>query len=294
MSGPTLDDVLAAGRGVERPFCCPVHGDSNASASVNVLKGVWYCYACGANGRTDGKKTAPSTADLAAMLEPEQTARTYPEAYLELFDIAEWPGAYWHTRFPAWLCAMEHMGQDPFSGMATYPVRTPLGKLAGMVRRDPDGQPKYKYPYRWSASTVLDGLHHPRTDHVVLVEGRPDRVALTECGIPALGTFGAGMHFPQVEMLVRRAPSLVLLGFDMDEAGERAAERTAELLKEHDIETRLVTWPAKDPGDCTPAERREAVAEVVGSGVYVQSWSKRVRDYTARHAPSDEQMTGAR
>lgn len=284
MSGPTLEDVLAAGRGTERPFCCPVHGDDNASASVNVLKGVWYCYACGASGRTDGKKTAPSTADLAAMLEPEASVRIYPEAYLELFDVSEVEDAYWPTRFPRWLCSMEHMGQDPFSGQASYPVRTPLNKLAGIVRRDPEGQPKYRYPWRWSASTVLDGTHLARADHVVLVEGRPDRVALTEVGIPALGAYGAGLHLPQVEILLRRAPKLVLMGFDMDAAGERAAERSAELLKAHDIETRLVIWPEKDPGDCSPEQRLQAVEESVGSGVYGPSWSERVRDYTARFA----------
>lgn len=277
----TLDEVLANGRGVERPFCCPVHGDSNASASVNVLKGVWYCYACGASGRTDGKTKAPSTADLEAMLQPEIGVRIYPEAYLELFERED---GYWQTRFPDWLCKAEQLGWDPFTGQATYPVRTPQGKLAGVVRRDPDGQPKYKYPYRWSASTTLSGLGAPRTDHVVLVEGRPDRVALAEVGIPALGAYGAGLHFPQVELLVRRAPSVVLIGFDMDEAGEKAAERTAELLRPHDIETRLVVWPAKDPGDCSPEQRVDAVAEAVGGRVYVPSWRERVLQQQARFA----------
>lgn len=39
----SLREAIAEGRGTERPFCCPVHDDAHASASVNVEKGVWYC-----------------------------------------------------------------------------------------------------------------------------------------------------------------------------------------------------------------------------------------------------------
>jgi len=34
----------------ERPFKCPVHDDSHASASVNRSRGLWNCHACGAGG----------------------------------------------------------------------------------------------------------------------------------------------------------------------------------------------------------------------------------------------------
>jgi DNA primase len=77
----------------------------------------------------------------------------------------------------------------------------------------------------------------------------------------------------------------VLLGFDMDEAGNRAAARTMDLLRPHDIEVRLVLWPKKDPGDCSQEERLEAVAQAVGSQEYVPQWRKRVLDHQARYAP---------
>ena len=39
----TLREALLYGHGDERTFLCPVHGDSNPSASLNVIKKVWYC-----------------------------------------------------------------------------------------------------------------------------------------------------------------------------------------------------------------------------------------------------------
>lgn len=34
----------------QRSIRCPVHDESNASATVNLEKGVFYCFACGASG----------------------------------------------------------------------------------------------------------------------------------------------------------------------------------------------------------------------------------------------------
>lgn len=261
ITGHTLEEALAEGRGEERPFRCHVHDDTSASASVNVTKGVWYCFACFASGTVDGKKV-PSVSDLQAMIEPEEAVRHYPETYLELFDA---PKSYWHSRFPDWLIRKEALGQDPFTGHATFPVRTPEGVLAGVGRRDPDpeAKPRYKYPPRWSAARVLDGLTTvPRTEVVVLTEGAADRISLTECAIAALGCYGAGLHKPQVELLLRRAPKLVLLGFDMDTAGDRAADLTGLLLWKHQIKTKRVHWPKKDPADCTVSERMTAIETV--------------------------------
>ena len=51
----TLSEALRYGRGVERSFLCPEHGDSRPSASVNVIKGKWYCYTCHATGELGGE-----------------------------------------------------------------------------------------------------------------------------------------------------------------------------------------------------------------------------------------------
>lgn len=261
--GWTLEEALTLGRGTERPFRCHEHDDTTASASVNVLKGVWYCYTCHAKGTVDDTK-APSVADLLAMVEPEKGVRVYSESYLSIFDPIPGQEQYWAGRFPAWLRWQARLGQDPFTGAATFPVYTPSGALAGVGRRDkdPEARPRYKYPPRWSASRVLSPLPTHRRQVVVLTEGYADAVALREVGITAHACYGAGIHQPQVEQLMRLNPDLVLLGFDMDDAGRRAAEMTRLTLDDR-VDTALVSWPEKDPGDCTPEEREEAMIQTL-------------------------------
>ena len=74
---------------------------------------------------------------------------------------------------------------------------------------------------------VLSRVRKPEA--VLLVEGATDVMGMHEClpnlsGLPAsgllvLGTYGSGLHAPQVEALTRLQPQAVVLGFDRDEAG---------------------------------------------------------------------------
>lgn len=266
----SLEEALVEGRGVERPFRCPEHDDHNASASVNVVKGLWICYACGASGTVDGKK-APSVKDLQQMLAPEESVRLYPERWLELFE----GGDYWATRFPSWVVAHARLGEDPLSGDATFPVRTPEGRLAGVGRRkaDPGDGPRYVYPPRWSASRALFGyperLTSPsvRTGVLALVEGAADACGVLEVGAVGLGCYGAGVHAPQREMISRLKPKVILAAFDMDKAGDAAAERAERDLADI-APVQRVTWPKKDPADTPLPARRQALVEAVGASGY--------------------------
>jgi DNA primase len=256
--GWTLDDALNFGQGTERPFRCPEHDDTNASASVNVLKGVWVCYACQASGTVKDKK-APTAAQLAAMLNPEQACRIYPESWLDLFNLPR----HWGERFPGWVCYYLGLGDDPFTGDATFPVRTPEGKLAGIGRRmaNPEDGPRYKYPTRWSASRTMGGYDRVvNTDPVgILVEGYADMASCREFGSDTFAVFGSGLHAPQVELVRRTNKKVWLLGFDMDEAGERAVGMAYDTLAPEYTHVVRVEWPEKDPADCTVAQRKEAV-----------------------------------
>lgn len=266
-SGATLQDALTHGQGVERPFRCEAHDDTMASASVNVVKMIWYCHACHASGSVDGKK-APSVEMLEAMIQPEKAARVYPEAFLELYSD---PG-YWLDRFPAWLCHALGLGYDPFTKDAIFPVHTPGGLFAGVGRRKAtleEGGPRYKYPHNWSAASTLFGSNgrYPRFDVLALGEGAADAAAIWEVGCPGLAVYGAGLHFPQRELLSRYAPKLVLLGFDMDKAGEDAVTRGFKMIGRQMLVAR-VRWPAKDPGECSVQERKKALLTAVATGGY--------------------------
>lgn len=257
----TLEEAVALGRGVERPFRCHEHDDSSASASVNVVKMVWVCYACQAKGVVDGKRV-PTTDELLAMLEPEQACRELPQAWL---DVYSW-GGYWLDRFPDWLCWYLSLGEDPWTGEGTYPVHTPGGRLAGIAKRSAMAGPgpKYLYPPVWSASRSMFGSRGrwPVQDYLVLTEGAADTAAVLEAGVPALACYGAGLHKPQVALVKAMRPQLVLCGFDMDEAGERATAQSYEALSEF-TEVGFITWPGKDPAESPVEARLEAILEAV-------------------------------
>lgn len=293
----TLQEALELGRGNERPFRCTEHDDSHASASVNVIKGVYFCYVCHSKGHIDTKKS-PSLAELAQMMEPEHNCRIYPDSYLDLFSVEADKG-YWGTRFPEWLIWHAQLGEDPTSGEATFPVRTPEGLLAGVGRRQTnaavaaakeagENPSRYKYPRRWSASRTLHGTL--RGGLLVLVEGAADEASLREVGIPARAVYGSALHHPQIEYIKRMKPKIICLGMDMDEAGERGAASSFAALQSVDADVGRIRWPKNDPAECSPDQRR-AVVEAVAPGVYGDSWSSAVATMQAAFLDDRDEMT---
>lgn len=273
--GQTMAEAIAKGQGIERPFRCEAHNDTQASASVNVLKGVWFCHACFANGKV-GDKKAPSPEDLIAMMEPEKAATVYPNAYLEVFDITTRPDAYWHTRLAPDVIWALGMGQDPFTGEATFPVYTPQGLFAGVGRRkevEEDGKVRkyYKYPRGWSAAMQVGGTMGRITPAPVLciVEGYADAAAVVETGCLSVSQWGSQLHAPQVEMIRKLNPALILLGQDMDEAGERGVSMAFKQLYKV-APLKRVYWPRNDPGEVKDVDSRtDALLKAVSASGYV-------------------------
>lgn len=266
----TLDEALSHGRGTERAFCCPVHDDSNASASLNVGKGVWYCHACKANGTVEGH--VPSVEEIIKILAGEVEPRTYPESWLDLFD-AHGPSEYWATRFGEETANKHRCGTSYENGMPTYPMRDSLGRLLGVVTRHEGQKAKYMYPAGVRTSATFYGAYKP-SQVVVLVEGAGDVMALEQAGIPdhwtVLGCFGSGLHSPQVQLIADLAPKLVIAAFDDDEAGWGASERATFQL--HDIAPVLShqwsTVGANDPGDVSPQHRITSINNTILNSPY--------------------------
>lgn len=265
----TLGDALTSGRGIERPFQCTEHDDKNASASVNIIKMVWYCYGCHSTGVVDSQRV-PTPDELASMLKPEEAARQYPQSWLALYGA----GGYWLDRFPAWLCWQQGFGEDPWTGEGTYPVHTPGGRLAGVGRRNLGGEgPKYRYPKSWSASRSMFGTRgaYRHTEVLLIGEGAADAAAGWEVGCTSLAAYGSGLHAPQVELVLRMTPRLVLLGQDVDEAGERGARETVRWLEDW-CELVRVEWDpvAGDPAAMEPGARLDSLLDAVGKSNYGQ------------------------
>lgn len=259
----TLEEALATGRGNERPFNCisPDHDDTNASASVNVTKGVWYCYSCMAHGTVGDH--VPTVDEAVAILAGTKEARVYPESYLDLFD-ADHSSPYWVDRVGVDVASSNRCGTDVY-GNPTYPIRDPHGRLVGVVTRHADLDPKYRYPFGVSTSRTLYGSLEP-CRVLVAVEGAGDVMALQQAGLPrgwaAVGTYGAGFHFPQYELVARMNPKVIITAFDNDKAGKEANARALEALVDLGYVVASDPWSSvgvKDAGACPKTKRITAL-----------------------------------
>jgi len=104
-------------------------------------------------------------------------------------------------------------------------------------------------------SKILYGLSKSKTylhseENTLLVEGQTDFLAAWQSGIKNIvATSGTALTAYQLKILKRYNNTLVL-GFDMDEAGEKAAERSIELALSKEFNVKILRLPqGKDLAD---------------------------------------------
>ena len=268
----TLHEALLYGRGTERPFLCPSHGDSRPSASVNIVKQRWYCYTCGARGGLTGED---------ALIEPDyevmklwfaekmEEGRVYPEAWLARWDAGR-VHRYWTQRVGDVAARAHRLGYDAERNAVTYPLRSPSGDVLGVVRRPLDATdgPKYLYPKGVDVARLLYNYGVGRRSAVVLVEGALDAIALWRVGIHAFAIYGSRLSSTQVQLVDRVDPDYIYTAYDNDDAGYRAHCDTERAFK-HRLVTRL-TWPrswGKDVDEIGQDRLRKVVSPLASSGL---------------------------
>ena len=150
---------------------------------------------------------------------------------------------------------------DHIRGRLIFPIRNVSGALVGFGGRAlGDEQPKYlntpETPL-YKKSELLYGLDMARAEisragRAVVVEGYTDVIAFHLADYPAaVATCGTALGKRHLELLGRFAPT-VILAFDADAAGERAAVRGEELRisSNLDLDLRVAMMPAgQDPAD---------------------------------------------
>lgn len=261
----SLADALgAADPRWERPFLCPAHDDHNASASVNIQKGVWYCYTCGAKGGVQGVEYDEQL-DLRYIDALLDDPKIYSESWLGLFTQGM-THPYWLSRFSKEAAQRFQLGYDPVLGRPCYPIRSPTGEILGICTRNlTDEGPKYRYPAGVKTNKLLFNYTHAERDVVVLVEGAMDVVACWEAEIEAFGIYGSHLGPDQAELVRRVAPRHVLLLFDNDHAGRKCAREAAETLS--DLDVSLFQWENfaeyNDIAEMPVEQRRHVLATVV-------------------------------
>lgn len=151
---------------------------------------------------------------------------------------------------------------DKFRARLMFPIvdaQERIVAFGGRLIENIEGAPKYlnspETPV-FSKSSILYALNRARKaiqadDRVLVVEGYMDAVACHQAGIEnVVATLGTSLTERHVEVL-RRYTKTVILCFDADSAGERAALRAADLFRSAGPEftLKVLVLPAGDDPD---------------------------------------------
>ncbi len=149
---------------------------------------------------------------------------------------------------------------DVFRNRLVFPICDELGRpiAFGGRRLKPDDEPKYLNSPEsalFSKARTLYGLHLARraiieARNVIVTEGYTDVVACHQAGLRnAVATLGTALT-PEHARLLKRLCEVVLLVFDGDEAGQRAADRAVEIFFAEGVDVRVCILPGEaDPAD---------------------------------------------
>lgn len=154
---------------------------------------------------------------------------------------------------------------DRFRDRLMIPIMDAQGRVVGFGGRTlSNEEPKYlnspETPI-FNKGQLLFGLDKARQaiarkDQAIVVEGYFDVMALHQAGFSqAVASLGTALSQAQIKLLLRYTESKqIILNFDADPAGERAADRAigkaADLAYRGDLRLRILTLPAgKDAAD---------------------------------------------
>ncbi|PKL84026.1 MAG: DNA primase [Ignavibacteriae bacterium HGW-Ignavibacteriae-3] len=148
---------------------------------------------------------------------------------------------------------------DKYRDRIIFPIFSPNGRViafGGRVLEDSEKAAKYLNSPEsmiYSKRRSLYGLFHSKDDirkldRAILVEGYMDLVSLYQAGVKnVVASSGTSLTEEQVQLLSRFTKNIIIL-FDADPAGQKAALRSIEILLRQDFEVKVITLPkGEDP-----------------------------------------------
>ncbi len=147
---------------------------------------------------------------------------------------------------------------DKFRGRLIFPIRDERGDLVAFGGRLlGDGNPKYinsSDTPLYRKSRVLYGMYRAKdalnaTRRAVLTEGYLDVIACQRAGVTgALASLGTALSEDHAKLLRRWVDEVVIL-YDSDAAGQKAAERAIDILGAEGLAVRIALMPEGDDPD---------------------------------------------
>ncbi len=171
---------------------------------------------------------------------------------------------------------------DRFRNRAVFPILNESGKVVGFGARSLDGsEPKYlnspetpvyqKSRTLYGLSWAKEAIRHQ--GRIVLMEGYLDVARALEAGIEeAVATCGTALTAGHGRLLHRFAEK-VALNFDQDEAGQKAARKSFEVLQEEGLHVQVVELPeGHDPDSYVKAAGGAAYRERLDEAPDAMEW----------------------
>lgn len=187
---------------------------------------------------------------------------------------------------------------DRFRARVIFPILDALNRpIAFGGRALGDDQPKYLNSPETSLfhkGEALYGIREARQAieaerRVAVVEGYFDVIMPHQAGVKnVVATLGTALTEEHVRALKRYADEVVLV-FDSDLAGQRAADRGMELFLAEDVKITIAVVPqGKDPYDFCRAEGAEALRALLAhaSDAFAFKWDLVSREFGAAGSPA--------
>ena len=166
---------------------------------------------------------------------------------------------------------------DRFRGRIMFPIHNDVGEViafSGRLLKDEEGAAKYlnspETPL-FRKGNVLFGLHKSKralieANCAIVCEGQIDLISLFEAGITnVVAPQGTAFTENQARILKRFVDEVVLC-FDSDAAGAKAAERSLDALLQNNLIVRVVELPrGEDPDSLVRREGKEKFENRVAS-----------------------------
>ena len=229
----------------------------------------------------------------------EETARTYglgyaPDQWDYLVEAARKDGISTESLLAAGLVLERNNADgfyDRFRNRLIFPIVDPRGNVAAFGGRTLDkAQVKYinsPETRAFTKSKMLYGLHvaretAPAEGFIAVVEGYTDVLMAHQFGVSnVVATLGTALTTDHLALLGRFSPQVVLV-FDGDEAGRRAAERAVDSFLANATEVRVALLESDlDPCDLILNEGAEVFRGVLRKAIGALAF--KVETVLARH-----------
>lgn len=265
-------------------ICCPFHEDTNPSCSVNLRKGLWYCFGpCARGGQLEeliAKLEGISylqAAVLLAQLEGKHQAyfgsegpRSSPEQLLEIRTqrtveahsfYESLPFVDWESEYHPYLMRERGFSAHTLNQFKVkinhggmYPLVFPLfsyGMFVGYTTRClGDMKPKYKHNPGFPRTCFLLSRQKLKRGPVLLVEGWLDKMMPYQHGwTNTAALMNCRISRKQVQLLETIATEIIS-ATDADDAGQQGHEEICKVFRSSGLPVSRFAFPqgVKDPG----------------------------------------------